>query len=151
MDWLSGPVAILASLLRAQLFAEPIGGLTYSGDRVHPFPPAQPVAPCAWLEVAGGVRGFDDAVWTTTIDVLVVVDGEGASSYELLYALADRCIGIITSPAAQRLADMAVTAARATSVDVGGPNLRGLYVSAELSMPAPSMCSPALLIGATNG
>jgi hypothetical protein len=150
MDWLSGPVAIVASLLQAQLFAEPIGGQTYVG-RVEPWPPRQPVAPCAWLEVAAGTRGFDDALWETAVDVVLCVDGEGPSAFELLYALGDRCIAIITSPSAQRQADLAVTAARSVSLDVGGPNLRGLVVTITVAMPAPSLCPSAQLIGAANG
>ena len=150
MQWLSGPVAEVTALLSAQLFSQPIAGRQYAG-RVTPWPPAQPVAPCAWLEVTSGTRGFDDALWLTLVEVVLCVDGEGDSAHELLYALGDRCIAIVTAPSAQRAHDMIVTGTRPVSLDVGGPSLRGLAVTIEVAMPAPTMCSPALLEGARHG
>jgi len=155
-DVLSTAVADVTAVLRRDLFAVPLAGQTYrAGGRVHPYPPAAPTAPCAWVEVAAGQSRFDETAWATILDVVVVADGSNDAGWELLYALADRVIALLSShrwldaPAPDSL----VTAARARPVDVGGPNLRGLEVTVELLVPAATMCSDSLSIPvpATNG
>lgn len=154
-DVLATAVAEVTAVLRRDLFAVPLGGAQYrAGGRVYPYPPAAVTAPAAWVEVAAGQSRFDDTAWATILDVVVVTDGGNDAGWELLYALADRVIALLSShrwldrPAPDSL----VTGARARPVDVGGPSLRGIEVTVELYVPAATMCSDSLTIPvSTNG
>ena len=150
---LSTAVAEVTAVLRRDLFAVPLGGQQYrAGGRVHAYPPSAPTAPCAWVEVAAGQSRFDATAWATVLDVVVVADGGNDAGWELLYALADRVIALLSSTRwlDQRAPDAMVTAARPRPVDVGGPNLRGLEVTVELYVPAATMCSDSYSFATTT-
>jgi hypothetical protein len=153
-DVLTNAVAEVTALLRDQLFAVPLGGVTYQpAGRVSPYPPAQVTAPCAWVEAASGSARFDDSYWATMLDVVTVADGGNDAGWELLYALTDRAIALLSSRQwlGRWAPDSRVMGVRSRPVDVGGPSLRAFEVSVELYVPAQTMCSDSLTLSATPG
>ena len=148
-DVLSAAVTEVAALLRGALFTDPLGGILYApGGRVSAYPPATVTAPAVWLEVASGGARFDESHWATTIDVVCVADGANDAGWELLYELTDRVITLLSSRRwlGDPAPDCRVTAARPRPVDVGGPSLRGIEVTVELYVPAPTMCTDSLTL-----
>lgn len=153
-ELLTSAVAQVTAVLRRDLFAVPLAGKTYAaGGRVSPYPPSAVTAPCAWVEPANGGARFDESAWAVVLDVVTVADGASDAGWELLYALTDRVVTLLSSRSwlDQRAPDSSVTAVRPRSVDVGGPSLRGFETTVEMYVPAPTFCTDSLTLSANGG
>jgi hypothetical protein len=153
-DVLSDAVAQVAALLRAEVFAAPLAGLSFTpGGRVHAYPPASVTAPAVWLEAAGGAARYDDSYWATTIDVVTVGDGANDAGWELLYELTDRVINLLSARSwlGAPAPDCRLVGCRSRPVDVGGPTLRGFETTVEMYVPRPTMCTDNLTLATTGG
>jgi hypothetical protein len=125
------------------VFDAPVNGLSFSSDRAHQWPAAQPVAPCLWIEQPYGTLDEVGQLGTVLVDavtfpVAVVYDGADRAQVAGL----DELVG--------RTWDLAWRAGRPVSfrpgsIDVGGPSLRATFVQVEMRIAAVTFCEPALI------
>lgn len=111
----------------------------YLGDvRVHAVPPDQVVAPCVWLDVPAVAPDARTAgVIATDWPVYLVVDGTERSAVALLDQLVANAWDALDATPGVR-----VIRSRPTSMDVGGPNLRGVIVDVAASITGRTLCVP---------
>lgn len=137
-------VADARTALHAALSASgPFGAA--SAWRVHRYVPETIAAPVAYID-SPDLSTLVDSNGVTfvliTLPVVVIVDGLERRQVEqlddALAAVWDAAIAAGGEPAA----------ARAVSLDVGGPNLRAQIVQAEFTVPARTLCAEPVL-GAT--
>jgi len=116
--------------------------------RIHEWAPDQVVAPCVYIgnpsldRQTVGNPGV--AVVIATYPIYCVADGSPAAQSKAL----DEMVAFVWDAtfAAGGLPDTS----RPASIDVGGPNLRGAAVQADMTLRAVTLCAPNLE-GATHG
>lgn len=128
--------------LYAGLFAAVAMSPYLPDDRVHEFRPRVPAFPAVWL---GDVRTYlnGDQETVVTIDVITCVDGDDTAQLRALLTYADAIHDAIWSAFGRPVGREPIT------LDVGGPNLRAVTVTAEFLIPSPTLCPPDP-IGATR-
>jgi hypothetical protein len=128
--------------LYAALFAAVALSPYLPNDRVHEFRPRVPAFPAVWL---ADVRTYLNAEQETvvTIDVVACVDGDDTAQLRAQLTYADAIHDAIWSAMGRPVSR------EPTTLDVGGPNLRAVTVTAEFLIPSPTLCPPDP-IGATR-
>lgn len=112
--------------------------------RVHRYSPKSLAAPVVYVGDLTQFPRTDDGFRETTLqfEVVIVVDGADVAQRQALDVYGD---AVVDAAAA---AGFSLAARRATTLDVGGPNLRAVTVFVEYPIAAPTMCPPQP-IGAT--
>lgn len=111
--------------------------VAFSNGRVQPYPPAQVVAPCVWVEQPTGS--------TATIGVVAGLVDVATFPVAIVYDGADRAQVAGLDELVARVWDAARTVGEPTSfrpqtLDVGGPNLRATVVDVEMRIGARTLC-----------
>lgn len=122
----------------------------FSNGRVSKYPPPQPVAPCVWIEASSGGESTTGTTAVGLVDaavfpVAVVYDGADRAQLAGLNELVSR-----VWDKARTVGDPQRWEPRL--VDVGGPNLRGVFVDVEMRVGARTLCgsSPMTTVEVVN-
>lgn len=108
----------------------------FSNGRVSAYPPPQPAAPCIWVEQPSGSAtstGGGALIDVATFPVAVVYDGADRAQVAGLDELVSR-----VWDAARTVGEPQRWEPRL--VDVGGPNLRGVFVDVDMRIGARTLC-----------
>lgn len=142
---MSNAITTARSELHAAMVANPRARQPW---RIHEWAPDQIVAPCIFIgnpTLDRQTVGSPGAtVVIATFPITCVADGKPSEQSKAL----DDAVALVWDSvfAAGGLPDIA----RPTAVDVGGPNLRGVVVQADMTLRAVTLCTP-ILEGATSG
>lgn len=136
-------VARVTTLLedaRTELVAALRSGLApWPAYRVHPIRPPKPAPPMVWVE-AFNLRPDTIAGAPATVaeaSVVAIVDGD--------YGRQVAALDVITAALWQAVDDIAVvTGALVAPIDVGGPRLLGVTVTADLTLTVRTLCPDTL-------
>lgn len=137
--------SVARSSLHAALVASPN---MHQPWRIHEWAPDQVVAPCIFIgnpaldRTTVGSPGV--SVVIATFPISCVADGKPTEQSKALDAMTAAVWDAVF--AAGGLPD----SSRPASIDVGGPNLRGVVVQADMTLRAVTLCTPSLE-GATSG
>ena len=133
----------LTTALRDRFAGTPIA------ERVHRVTPDRVDPPCVFLGGSSltaltigtpGVRAI-----IVTLPVYLVASGQPSAQTAQLDEMTARAWDAALSIGADP------SDARPTSIDVGGPNLRGAVVQVDMTVRALSLCTPTLQEAATHG
>lgn len=143
-DLLTAALEALHTAL-SHVFDAPLvpGTATFTGARVHAYPPPTVAAPCVWIEQSRGAETTIGATTVTRVDaatfpVVIVYDG------------ADRAQIQGSTQLLARVWDAARTVGHPVAwapepVDVGGPTLRSTIVDVDMRLGASTLCGPPQL------
>lgn len=132
----------LAGIIAAALGVDP----TTADVPMHPFPPAQVVTPCLWVDMPMVTRARPGGVSTTVAQFPVVAafDGNDDVQTAAMDLTASRIWDAVNTSGVAR-----VDSIDPSPLDIGGPNTRTIVCTITTDLGLDVLCHPSSTIGAT--